>query len=519
MATKKYGNATSMIFNVKRDKYGLTRVFKPTSAPTPTASGWSPTGHLPPGANLETIQEEKLIEEFQRHELYNFTVRELVDLDVISSRILEEGNLANPIHPIFSRNVWEQVGQRPYDWHIQTPELTARGDMCIMHNPIISEAMTPVLTLASAFLSRMHAVPFFDALLLGPRRPMEQNSSTTRLPAGLCTFWRRTPGQTNANDFAECKKQFSVALRRLHKTIRWGFAPGTRMPWDVVPLKGSGCLGITHEGKNSDNRDTIWVFIDQKLCDLLLRDDLTSAEKAGAQYLLAIVMCHELTHALWFCIQDHKLNKHYEPFFEDAPQCELGFEMENSVFGGLIEALIPTPAAPFAYAMGCTYPNYSSLDQRVPRTIVMDKAKAYYDQSFQYFIPIQTFEDIRKQTYWDTAIRQFGFTVIHTRSIKHGWKVDFAPDWKDVNEEGRPSYKASLFARINYLQGIPLTGNGEIRVLVSKYDGKQLPPKKKASFKFIEDLIVSARQEEEFYDFTQDQEDKLWQGQDSSRPH
>lgn len=160
MATQKYGNAKSTIFNVSRDKYGLTRVFHPVSASTSTASGWSPTGHLPQGANLETIQEEKLVEDFQRRNLYDFTVRELVDLDVISSRVLEEGNLANPIHPIFSRNVWEQVGQRPSDWHLQTPELTARGDMCIMHNPIISEAMMPVLTLASAFLSRMHAVPF-----------------------------------------------------------------------------------------------------------------------------------------------------------------------------------------------------------------------------------------------------------------------------------------------------------------------------------------------------------------------
>lgn len=106
---------------------------------------------------------------------------------------------------------------------------------------------------------------------------------------------------------------------------------------------------------------------------------------------------------------------------------------------------------------------------------------------------------------------KFGFTVIHTRSIKHGWKVDFAPDWKDVNREGRPSYKESLSARVNYLQGIPLSSDDEIRVLVSKYDAKQLPPKKKASFKFIEDLIISARQEEEFYDFTQDQEDKLWE--------
>ncbi|ESZ98640.1 hypothetical protein SBOR_0878 [Sclerotinia borealis F-4128] len=510
MSTSIHGTATSTIFNVSKYKYGPASVFAPAASSTSTASGWSPTGHLPPGAKLATIEEEKRIEDFQRDMLYDFTVRELVDFDVVSSRILEEGNLTNPIHPIFSRNVWEKPGQRPLSWHITIPEMTIEGVWYIMDDPTILKAMIPVLTLASTFLSRMHALPFFDALFLGRRDSMPQSSSTIPLPNGLVTFWRRDLGASRANDFAECNKSFGLALRRLHKMLKWGFALGTQMPWDVLP-KQSNCLGVTYK----EDANTIWIFLDQRLCDLLLRNDLTSAEKAGAEYSLAIVMCHELTHVLCYIIQDKSLNRNYEPFYEDAPQCELGFEMENSVFGGLIEPIFPTPAAPFAYAVDSTYPAYGNMQQRVPGTLVMDKAMPYHDQSIQYFIPIQTFEDIRKQAFWDRAIRRYGLSTIHARAIKYGWKVDFSPDWKNVDLQGCPSFSKSPLSRIGYLQGIQLDWYDDVAASAAVYNGKQLPPVRKSAFQMLEEVIESALREEQFYDFTQAQEDKLWQVRES----
>ncbi|KAF7863249.1 hypothetical protein EAF04_007331 [Stromatinia cepivora] len=452
MTSVELGNATSTIFNVDKGKYGPTRVFTHPDDSTSTASGWSPTGHLPKGANLKTIEEEKRIEDFQRLMLFNFTVRELVDLDVISGRVLG-GSLVIPIHPIFSRNVWEQYGQRPLHWPQQTPEVI-KGGWCFLTNSNVYNAMMPVLTLASAFLSRMHAVPFLDALLLGPRNPMDQLSSSLPLPIGLCTFWRRTQATSSANNFAECEKAFSRAMKKLHKKIKWGFALGHHLPWDDAP--GQGCLGVTHEGKDSYDRDVIWIIIDQKLCDILLRTDLTSGKKL-----------------------DHNLNRYYEPFFEDSPQCELGYEMENSVFGGLIEPVFSAPAAPFAYAMGSTYPSYGNMGQRVPNTLIMNKARSYNDQIFCYFISIQTFEDIREQTFWDTAIRQYGFSE-------------------------------SPIKRTSNLKGVTLEKYSELTEAATLYHAKQLPAVRKASFKVLEAIIGSAANEEQFYDFTQSQEDILW---------
>lgn len=159
---------------------------------------------------------------------------------------------------------------------------------------------------------------------------MDQSSSTIKLPRGLITIWRRDQGVSSVNNFSECERAFSQALKQLHRKLKWGFALGNHMPWDDVPTTG-GCWGATHEGFDNNGRGVIWIFLDQRLVDRLLRNDLTSAEKAGAQYFLAIVMCHELIHAIYFIIMDRSLNRHYEPFFEDCPQCELGYEIETSV--------------------------------------------------------------------------------------------------------------------------------------------------------------------------------------------
>ncbi|KAK6609977.1 cytochrome b5-like Heme/Steroid binding domain-containing protein [Botrytis cinerea] len=449
MATLKFGQATSTIFNVSRTKYGEDKVYVHPDGSSSTASGWSPTGFLHLSGNLQRMEEEKLIEEFQRKKIGEFTVRELVDFDVVSGRVLEEADLESiPIHPIFAVNMWEKLGQRQRDWALQTPEEMGDGHF-IMDNPYVLNAMMPVLTLASAFLSRMHTVPFVDALFLGPREPMDPSTSTLTIPRGLYTFWRRD----------EKTRTFFKIFTRKNKM---GFASGYYMPWDEAPSK-ENCHGVTFIAKDSDDKETIWIFLDLKLLDLLLRNDLTSAEKAGTQYSLAITMIHELTHAMGFNFHhdpDLEGLYGYEPYFEDSPQCELGFEMENSVFGGIIEPVFKPPAAPLAYRMVSSYPSWSHLKVRTLETFVMDQAAKYNDLSYVYFVPIQTFEDIRKLSFWDTAIRQA--------------------------------------ARIK-----------ELADVVAVYNSTQLSPLRKAASKFIDDIMASASKEERFYDFTQEQEEKL----------
>ncbi|TGO61864.1 hypothetical protein BCON_0024g00670 [Botryotinia convoluta] len=512
MPTIKFGQATNTIFNVSRTKYGENRVYVHPHGYASAASGWSPTGYLHPSGNLKKIEEEKRIEEFQRTKLRQYTIRELVDFDIVSGRVLEEADLESiPIHPIFSENTWEKLGRRQREWPLQTPKVMEGGHY-IMDNPYILKEMKPVLTLASAFLSEMHTLPYLDAMLLGPRKPMDQSTSSITLPDGLYTFWRRDQETRTANSFEECEKAFTKCLKALHKKIIWGFASGNRMPWDDAPIRAN-CLGVTHKGWDSDDREVVWIFLDIKLCDLLLRNDLTSAEKAGAQYYLAIVMIHELTHAIGFDFLDDpnvKLRNGYEPYFEDSPQCELGFEMENSVFGGIIEPVFKAPAAPLAYRMVSSYPCWCHVSMRSMDTIVRDLAAEYNNVLCTYFIPIQTFEDMRKLSFWDTVIRRFGFSAIHARSIRHGWGALYLSEWSGCDEYGVPESALMKTARLTTHEGRQEARIKELAESVAVYQSKQLSPSRKTAFKVLDDIMASASKEEQFYDFTQEQEDKLF---------
>ncbi|TGO42520.1 hypothetical protein BHYA_0007g00190 [Botrytis hyacinthi] len=512
MPTIKFGQATSTIFNVSRTKYGEKRVYVHPHGYASAASGWSPTGYLHPSGNLEKIEEEERIEEFQRKKIREFTIRELVDFDIVSGRVLEEADLESiPIHPVFSQRMWEKLGRRQREWCLQTPE-AMEGGHYIMDNPYILKEMKPVLTLASAFLSEMHTLPFLDAMLLGPRKRVDQGTSTIAFPEGVYTFWRRDQETRTANGSEECEKAFTKCLKALQERIIWGFASGSRMPWDDAPQK-TNCLGITHLGWDSDDKSVIWIFLDMKLSDLLLRNDLTSAEKAGVQYYLEIVMIHELTHAIGFDFLDDPNIKMrgdgYEPYFEDSPQSELGYEMENSVFGGIIEPVFKAPAAPLAYRMGSSYPSWLHISQRTPETIVRDVAADYNDVLYLYFIPIQTFEDMRKLSFWDNVIRRFGLSAIHARSIKHGWGSITTSEWGNRDEYGVPERATMRTARFKIHKGRQEAMIQELAESIAVYQLKQLSPSRKTAFKVLEDIMASASKEEQFYEFTQEQEKKL----------
>ncbi|KAF7900403.1 uncharacterized protein EAF01_007705 [Botrytis porri] len=323
-------------------------------------------------------------------------------------------------------------------------------------------------TLIYAFLSEMHTLPFLDALLLGPRKPVSRGRSTIPLPDGLYTFWRRDQQARTANGSEECEKAFTAYLKSLQERLIRGFAAGYRMPWDDAPIK-TNCLGVTHLGENSE-------------------------EKAGAQYYLAITMIHELTHAIGFNFFDDpevKLRYGYEPYFENSPQCELGFEMENSVFGGIIEPVFKAPAALLAYWMASSYPCWFHMHIRTPETMVLDLVAEYNDVLYTYFIPIQTFEDMRKLSFWDTVIRRYGFSA----------------DWTDYDEFNAPQLALMKTARFSFHEGKQQARIKELAESVELYNSKQFSPSRKTASKVLDDIMASASKEEKFYDFTQDAAD------------
>lgn len=153
---------TSTIFNIRRGKYGLSNRYHAPSG-NYSKSGWSPTGPLQPGTDAEKAtekaKEDQDIENFQRTKLSGYTVQDLVGFDVISGRNIQNQDLRIPIHPIFSTNQWEVSGDRPSEWPVQSaPAMGRRGELWLMNNGKVRDAMIPVMKLASAFLS--NALPF-----------------------------------------------------------------------------------------------------------------------------------------------------------------------------------------------------------------------------------------------------------------------------------------------------------------------------------------------------------------------
>ena len=113
-------------------------------------------GTLP--GQTQSKHDYETLEEFQRQLLWEYTTRELMNLDAISTRSLKPGNLANSVHPLLCH--WEDR---------VNPQFTRNGLYPIGHgfngdwiaeNPVVLKILIPVLKLASRILMHVHKAPW-----------------------------------------------------------------------------------------------------------------------------------------------------------------------------------------------------------------------------------------------------------------------------------------------------------------------------------------------------------------------
>jgi hypothetical protein len=87
--------------------------------------------------------------------------------------------------------------------------------------------------------------------------------------------------------------------------LKFGFANGT-----IDPLTHSAstfaynAYGYT-QTERSDPRGKvtgIWIFLNYKACDALIRNDLTDCDRLGLQWQIAETVVHECTHALNYLV-------------------------------------------------------------------------------------------------------------------------------------------------------------------------------------------------------------------------
>jgi hypothetical protein len=123
-------------------------------------------------AELATQNQNRLMEAYQRRELYGFTSLELLNLDVITERQLQPGNLTNRILPMFQRIKWlsrwngvAPQGFVPFstmnNW-VPLPNGIA-GEWSA-NNDLVWNAITPSLQIASRILMGSTLLPFVSLI-------------------------------------------------------------------------------------------------------------------------------------------------------------------------------------------------------------------------------------------------------------------------------------------------------------------------------------------------------------------
>jgi hypothetical protein len=130
-------------------------------------SGLTPLNTLFP-ANPNNLSEQdktgralnEKIMEIQKEKLCGFTSRELVDLDVYTTRELKAGDLDNPMIPMLSLDNWEKKAFRQLKRQ-SLPSLGSAGNgPWKASNALIYAQLEIPLRLASRILTSIHLVPW-----------------------------------------------------------------------------------------------------------------------------------------------------------------------------------------------------------------------------------------------------------------------------------------------------------------------------------------------------------------------
>jgi hypothetical protein len=152
-------NTTSIIFFLLSSNI-LMATFPtfPELIPLELHHGTDPIPAEDPNApfSVEYQHRKKLYEAYQVLKLRGFTVSEMTNYGCWDKPNAKRSNLDNPIHPLFQLPKWEEGDEKIGPGYAGNWE---------MRNPIIWDAMEPVLRLATQMFRRAGILPLYVGLL------------------------------------------------------------------------------------------------------------------------------------------------------------------------------------------------------------------------------------------------------------------------------------------------------------------------------------------------------------------
>ncbi|CAG8961579.1 hypothetical protein HYFRA_00006113 [Hymenoscyphus fraxineus] len=320
-----------------RAPHSADNTFQPVRAPTLTE---------------ELNEREKETENWQRRTLYGFTaryesygpssyklgilsvlLRDLYDLDAVTSRKLRKPNLSNEILPIYKDKQWIvdfDSGVLPaatdyYRLEDHCPANSGLQGEWSMQNPIIRDIMQPVLRLATRMVTNSCLLPFLDAILLGQRNLV----SKQRLPGDIADQ-SKYPQVKDANidqilprrpycsdEIQQASKELDRVMQALiddhNFTITFAEDSMDALTGKLGGIKDAMAYTLMFEVKS-----TIFMMISIKHVLPLLRQDLNDCERRQLELSLATTIVHETTHAIELVKYRELYNKRQslEPYFD-----------------------------------------------------------------------------------------------------------------------------------------------------------------------------------------------------------
>ncbi|KAK6583781.1 hypothetical protein PZA11_003511 [Diplocarpon coronariae] len=241
----------------------------------------------------------QVIDGIQRLRMRGLSSGKLQTNDIVTGRRLAPSTLNCPIYPLLSRERW--VSNSP--GLVVYPLMDPSGNGVKLGEWAGNDDIA---------WNTFETFAVFDAMLLGNEEELDPNRfpSTTLLqnvgskPAWHKVFHPRKPLPQNA---AECKAE-KEALEQWPslQNLYWSFSPknfthdGTRLPADISQSGNTTWLPSVN---------SLAIFICYERLALLLRNDLSDADRLGLQFNIAETVVHEMVHAYGMAKRPLQLQK------------------------------------------------------------------------------------------------------------------------------------------------------------------------------------------------------------------
>ncbi|KAI9880103.1 MAG: hypothetical protein M1830_005348 [Pleopsidium flavum] len=355
-------------------------------------------------------------EEFwKRHDVVkHFTEAELQQRGMLELDNAQRPTLTNAIHPIFRQANWVDV------------------------RPIHQTQLRPCLRLASHFITNHHLLPFWHALLFGPRLEVPRNIAVgPDYGHTLHTFHR-------IFDFTTASYAVSTLELKRTEDALVSLAGSIQITVNREPTKISGILTTKRTFDSAPAAgfagSTGLIEIDRRLLDTYSQNYLTISERLRLQYYIASSMVHELAHAVEGAVTPMLPRSPTrqgppifvlsefpdEPFFERDRLAECGHAWDSCVIGG--RPCMWGDEFPAGYAIG-KWPGIDFRDDLPVRA----KAKRW---TTVYFVPMEHIQALFTNKFWsDEGIGRYGAGEVIAKKT-FGWREYNTGDVVSDDDEG-----------------------------------------------------------------------------------